>query len=293
LYSEEDGDFCTPNYASEVLAPEYTEITFEQFKKYVLNQTSKVMSKECEIEEFKVPEKWYMNGSQEFHQWLIDTNRYNNSNINGSYTEDSYTLPEEDFTQWTYIGRSEVEGSTKITFEQFINYIYNSTNKTMKEFQIKGTTSLKEAFIKEAGLTAYSVDTVSTFSTLIPGGKHNQVQGSSNTGNSYEYEVFNLPTQWDAALAYVKKYYTVPKSKVLYFGELKLTIKNGEDFATTEYGNISKAEIQKVLKLFNAKMSICGYDLKIENVDDIRLAFGCQNGTIGEAKALLEAFNTK
>jgi len=137
------------------------------------------------------------------------------------------------------------------------------------------------------------VDTVSTFSTLIPGGKHNQVQGSTNTGNSYEYEVFNLPTQWDAALAYVKKYYTVPESKVLYFGELKLTIKNGEDFATTEYGNISKAEIQKVLKLFNAKMSICGYDLKIENVDDIRLAFGCQNGTIGEAKALLEAFNTK
>jgi len=295
-YLNSDDWFYSDRSHSRNKLPEYVEITFEQFKKYVLNQTSEVMSKECEIEEFKVPEKWGVkitdDNREVLSDWRVTTSKPSGGRLQsgaaGRYITNTYE------PIWTgYVCDYLPKGYTEVTFEQFINYIYNSTNKTMKGFAIIGSTSLKEAFIREAGLGSYSPTSASGYTSLVPGGKHNQVQGSMNDGGGKYFEIFNLPTQWDAALTYVKKYYTVPESKVLYFGELKLTIKDGEDFATTKYGNISKTEIQKVLKLFNAKMSICGYDLKIENVDDIRLAFGCQNGTIGEAKALLEAFNTK
>lgn len=80
-------------------------------------------------------------------------------------------------------------------------------------------------------------------------------------------------------------------SKVIRFGGTDFIIEMGKDFARTDKGNVSKAEIQKVLGLFDAKISICGYDLKIKDVDNIRISFGCQTDTIGKAKEILAAFD--
>jgi len=257
----------------------YTEITFEQFKKYVIGEPVETSEKaKCEVEEFKVPEKWCIrveeyNTPVEVYEWRKRT-EYGSNWIDSGYIHS------------TGLHCDKMSGYTEITFEQFVNYIYKSKTITMEKCTIGGSTTLKEAFIKECGIKPFSTET-STY-------KYIRTDSGDICGVNFKQgKHFELPKDWDAALAHVKAFYAKPESKTLYFGKLKCTIKEGNDYAVTEYGNISKAEIQKVLKLFNANMSICGYDLQIENVDDIVIAFGCQKGTIREAKAILEAFNTK
>jgi len=88
-----------------------------------------------------------------------------------------------------------------------------------------------------------------------------------------------------------KEIATIPVVKTVIFSSTGFHIAKGKDFAVTSRGNVSKAEIQKVLRLFDAKMSICGYDLKIEDVDNIKISFGCQTDTVGKARQILAAFD--
>jgi len=113
-----------------------------------------------------------------------------------------------------------------------------------------------------------------------------------SSGGFYKLQPYCEGGDWPA---YCLRYATpeeIAKLPIsIKFGDTWFNITKGEDFAVTDRGNISKKEIEKVLKLFTAKMSICGYDLKIENVDKIQISFGCQTDTVGKAKEILAAFD--
>lgn len=287
LYSK-NHNFAKPKYASIMDLEEVPEITLEQFNKYVMNKTE-VKVTEIAESDFKVPSNWFMRGSSEFHDWLIETNRYKDSNVNGGFPDVTYWNPTSNFTNWKCsMADGACPTSTEITFQQFINYIYNKKPMNKQEFTVGGSTVLKEAFAKEVGVELFTNDSASQFAYLTPTHPEQKLQGCMLDTEPH----FNLPEDWDEAVEYAKEYFFAkPTTKVLYFGELECTITEGDDFATTKYGNITKSEIETALKPFETELRICGYRMEIADVDSIRLKFGCQSGTIAEAYQLLEAFN--
>lgn len=81
----------------------------------------------------------------------------------------------------------------------------------------------------------------------------------------------------------------VYESKELYFGKVKFTIKKG--YADTEYGKVTKEEISKVFDYFNNPPSLVNgkHKLVMLQRDDTVIKFGCQEGTIGELRAIYSA----
>jgi len=112
-------------------------------------------------------------------------------------------------------------------------------------------------------------------------------EGSASTADPRYYgKDFNLRAK-DLRLATAEEIEAF-NTKILYFGELKITIKNGADFGKCEYGTITKSEIKQILDLFNTKIKILTYNLSIK---DATLHFGCQNGTIEQAQAIFDAMS--
>lgn len=81
----------------------------------------------------------------------------------------------------------------------------------------------------------------------------------------------------------------VYESKELYFGKVKFTIHGG--YADTEYGKVTKEEISKVFDYITDTPSLVEgkYQLIIPLDEDSKIKFGCQEGTIGELKAIERA----
>ena len=81
----------------------------------------------------------------------------------------------------------------------------------------------------------------------------------------------------------------VYESKELYFGKVKFTIHEG--YADTEYGKVTKEEISKVFDYFNNPPSLVNgkHKLVMLQRDDTVIKFGCQEGTIGELRAIYNA----
>lgn len=97
-----------------------------------------------------------------------------------------------------------------------------------------------------------------------------------------------------------------PKVKELYFGKVKFTIKQGKDYAETEHGNIPKVDIKKAIDYienppqlgqykFNIKIGCSEakdmIDLANGTISNHSIAFGCQTGKLSELKEIYKAFD--
>lgn len=95
------------------------------------------------------------------------------------------------------------------------------------------------------------------------------------------------------------------QTKELYFGKVKFTIKKGDNFATTEYGNVTKEEIGIAIQWIENPPSLNGHKFNIKigcgstrdmkdlcngMITDHRIAFGCQTGTLAQLKEIYNAF---
>ena len=94
------------------------------------------------------------------------------------------------------------------------------------------------------------------------------------------------------------------QTKELYFGKVKFTIKKGDNFATTEYGKVTKEEIGIAINYIEnpPKLNNYTFGVKMEKGTDTYtldiiekskkayIAFGCQEGTYKELKAIYNAF---
>jgi hypothetical protein len=90
-----------------------------------------------------------------------------------------------------------------------------------------------------------------------------------------------------------------PKPKELYFGKVKFTIEKGNDYATTFYGKVTKADIKTAVSYIENPPSLAGYKLGImfraTNVPftsgTCGIGFGCEGGTYSELYNILMAFD--
>ena len=72
--------------------------------------------------------------------------------------------------------------------------------------------------------------------------------------------------------------------------KIKFTIKKGDNFATTEYGKVTKEEIKKVIDWYNNPLTILGYNCGIENWKYLNLHWGCQRDSIDKVIEIYNAF---
>lgn len=79
------------------------------------------------------------------------------------------------------------------------------------------------------------------------------------------------------------------------FGNLTFTINKGSSYltsyATCEQGNIYKKDVQAVVDWFDKDFELLGHKMRIVNEGKWFIKFGCCEGTLAEAKAILKAFD--
>lgn len=205
---------------------------------------------------------------------------------NSSFRGTNYNCSLKDF----------INSPTLLTIDEFIELSkpiestsetkeYSSMNK--RKFSVEGSQSLKKAFAEEVGVEFYSPESIDYL--YIGYCDNRTLQGWSDKSRDKH---FSLPEEWNDAVEFAKKAYEPNIKKEIYFGDLKLTITQGNDYADTEYGKIYKADIEKVVTMFDKKIRILGYYLKVNDIDNIKVSFGCKTDTIGKAREILEMFNS-
>lgn len=144
------------------------EITFEQFKKYVLKE---------DTDEFVLPDKWYIKGSDELSDLYSE---FTNCSLAHSHM---YYYPKDKWNNkaWNYVSRILTD-YTEITLEQFKKYVFKPVEqefKLPKKFYVKATAdNIAEvaSWYKSIGgkttvqIGKYHTNEVTTCGTIIGGG---------------------------------------------------------------------------------------------------------------------------
>lgn len=250
------------------------------------------------IEVSKLPEKWrvFVKKYEDIEEYLIE--KYGKVDKWFTATKGEFWLYSDSNTMWAspkYVSIASDIEYTEIDWNTFQENVLNKFNKsneikkpsTMNEFEfsVEGSESLKKAFAEEVRVKFYSPDSIDY--PYIGYQDEKTLQGW--TGKSTNRH-FSLPEEWNDAVEFAKKAYI--EKKTIYFGDLKLTIARGDDYATTVSGKIYKADIEKVVKMFDNEIKIHGYPLKVNDVDNIKVSFGCKTDTISKVKEILEMFNS-
>lgn len=250
------------------------------------------------IEVSKLPEKWrvFVKKYEDIEEYLIE--KYEKVDEWITATEEEFWLYSDSNTMWAspkYVSIASDIEYTEIDWNTFQENVLNKVNKsneikkpsTMNEFEfsVEGSESLKKAFAEEVGVKFYTPESIDY--NYIGYQEERTLQGWSGKSRNKH---FSLPEDWNDAISFAKKAYGIKKE--IYFGDLKLTITQGNDYADTEYGKIYKADIEKVVTMFDKKIRILGYYLKVNDIDNIKVSFGCKTDTIGKAREILEMFNS-
>lgn len=74
------------------------------------------------------------------------------------------------------------------------------------------------------------------------------------------------------------------------FSETVFTVFPDKNIAESNHGELSRQDVENVVGLFYPEIEICEYTLKVEDVDKIKISFGCQTDTVGKAEEILNAF---
>ena len=211
------------------IRPEYKDMPVLSYKEWK-ELTSK----------FILPEKWYIkteNLTQEIKKWFCTKSQYNF--IFGLKAYGNYSTLGFKYGGITY---EEIRLGTEISAEQFQKYILKEeetkTNKTMKKpFAITGSTILKEAFVKEAGLKPCAPESIPDYKYLTPYSKNVVVGHSVLILESIE---FSLPKDYDEALEYVKTYWDEEKVKAKEGDWIVPLIESGKGKSGSHSRNVGK-----------------------------------------------------
>ena len=230
----------------------YTEISIDLFKKYLLDTTKK--------EKFVIPNKWYLNVSNlgsyalnKVNNWFLNKGNYepklnvHNRNylcINNTTNKGSFII-------------APVAGYKEITYEQFVNYIYNKIDKSVvntKNVDTKQTNDIFSDYCVFIDDESYNL--LFKYSTVIKMGlyarfKYNEFIGVSTNNEFYS----NNDSSWD-------KVKILPFEDVKeYLSEIVKTIKS--KYAKTiltdlKYSNIHEKYVDKWAKniLLDKEISI-------------------------------------
>lgn len=190
---------------------DYTEISFDQFKRFVLKEGA-----------FKLPEKWAVGRTTEnfsvINKWANDNKLPGEETY---YAKCSFVHSEDlkSHPRFKRVCNHVKEGYTEITFEQFKKYVLQSTNNTVsnmnkEQFTVGGSKHLVTAFTKTLKELNYVPAGSGTDSSIFDddcfvgiktdGGDRGKAYWAMRDKLSKHY---NLPGDWDVALAAFKAYY--------------------------------------------------------------------------------------
>lgn len=236
--------------------------------------------------------KWCIRGSKELAKWeRVVMNGRCDYFLNA---KENYYFPKtKDLIYWNAVHKLP-ETYIELTFEQFEKYVLKSKESKNMEKKIIGY-KLKEDF-KQYEEAAIIIATISkeSFYSWIPKVGYNFSNGSELYFRFKKAGVLNL---------WFEPVYE-ESSKELYFGKVKFTIKKGDNYATTEYGNVTKEEIGIAINYIENPPKLNNYTFGvrmekgtttytldiIEKSKEASIAFGCQEGTYKELKAIYNAF---
>lgn len=216
--------------------------------------------------------KWCVKVTEEnrevIYQWKLNNTEFS------SYTKPNYCV----FSDGTW-SAGVPDGIIELTFEQFEKYVLKS----------KESKDMKKIIGYKTPFDLFNGEVKAGFIYKPLASKNNKYYAPVNFEGRVGLSHLNLPKeiveQWEPVYE--------ETSKELYFGKVKFTIKKGDNFATTEYGKVTKEEISKVFEYFNNPPAlVCGkYQLKLDLHNDYEIKFGCQSGTLGELRAIYNAFD--
>ena len=185
----------------------------------------------------------------------------------------------------------------------------------MKKFHITGTQALREAFVKEAGLTLRSDSSIRSFDSLVPDddGKKQVMGAGADPGSR---ESFTLPEDYKKALDYVIAYYNpnrpvelsslksgdwvvvLEEDEYYYNSEkcpqrvIELVSSNGlwvklsfQDGSDNTYQKVRMATEEEIKRVTESRL-ICGYRKAVEKG---MVSYGCKSFNKKEVKALATA----
>lgn len=157
----------------------------------------------------------------------------------------------------------EIKKATEVVFKAGSYVVITKSDFSLYDFHIGGTYKLTENFGTNYGNFRVEKD---------DNGDSNAYSNLKNyfTDPNYKIEV-RLATQQEI------DEYNKPKVTELYFGDVKFTIKKGDDFATNEYGKVYYIEFEKLLDCLNdiPKIQNVGVSLDL-------ITIGCQKGKFSE-----------
>lgn len=293
----------THYYASDRIPTGHTEISFAQFEEWVLNAPKGISS------QFFI--RLDENNQKELGKFWNEQSGnmcYNfSSGCMHSHNNDGESILEKGNLSASFHKSSPLTGFTEITMSQFKSLIKQSTMKA-KTFGISGSEPLLSAMWKELLKMGYVADHVpggdircisSTFTTsnkalesLTDFKRLYMGHLGANTIETQYDRHFSLPTQWNECMAFAKeqlapKYWVVAaKPVVLKFATIDFTVDKANGVATSSYGKITKSDLEQVIKAMTPNITILGYNMELTSTD---VKFGCQTGTLAQAKALLAA----
>jgi hypothetical protein len=267
IYLNKDGNFTANNFDENYFNYNtLPELTFQEFfDRYV---------KWC----VKVTDKNY----NTLEHWCI-----NRIDFNLSYIPiQCYVVSDRvdrSYQRWT---EHAPNGYIELTFEQFEKYVLKSKESKDMEKRIIGY-KLKDECKQYEESAAKICHPDCTKIIGIIGNK-------DDAANLEKAGVLNL---------WFEPVYE-ETSKELYFGGVKFTIKKGDNFATTEYGKVTKEEIGIAINYIENPPKLNNYTFGvkmekgtntytldiIEKSKEAYIAFGCQEGTYKELKAIYNAF---
>lgn len=285
LYSDKLTEYACPEYVSIANNPNYTEITFEQFKKYVLKE-----------EVFL--EKFCFRGCKEANEWQR-TELENKTNVHMNYEKYFYyheLTGKYNDEEWRFFDNLP-EGYTEVTFEQFTKYVLNKEKMNKFDCTIEGNFNLIKAFIADSGIDYLShwdilKSNLQRWPYLVMGSTRKWKTTMIKNNNH-----FILPQQYEEALAYIKKASEVVKTFKL--GGYKAVVKNGEiSIKDKGVGTVKEFNefMEDVLNLKNKDLAntIGGYNLRFNEIaDNQEFSVGCvKNIPFKDMKAMYEYTKT-
>lgn len=188
------------------------------------------------------------------------------------------------------------------------NILFDTICKTAEEYPIIPFSTWKELYfkkhtMKEKEIIAYKIR--SEFANFYKNLVKSDLSEKSIKEESYSFRVgsqfHNTCKNAKVLDLWFDPIYEEEIKKVK-FGEVVFAIKKGDDFATTEYGKVTKQEIEDAIKYIENPPKLNGYNLtvhceneyralsNIDEDDELKIGFGCQSGTLKELKEILYSF---
>lgn len=189
----------------------YDVISLEDFKRlaFPVEELPKEYIVKCDSSEqcTEVINKYY-NHNYDWNHWNYIICRQDLFNIYGTIKGNAIER---------YI-REEYSTMPVFTFEEWSKLINNKKEEEMKDFKITGSLALQQAFINETGVAYAEGTTVESGFNTWPVLTHTEGKKTfdSNMDADNTKVLFELPKDWDKAVAFVKEWAKEEKEKDLF-----------------------------------------------------------------------------